>query len=449
MALSGDRRAYHALPMTSPPRLAAPLTNWLDRWSSILPLLVAEFVVWLGFGALLPIMPLYFRDHGVDLATLGVVIAAWPAARLVGEPIFGWLADRVPRVPLMVAGNIGSGIFQFLPLVLIGPAAFIVLRALQGFSTAVYDPAARGYITDATPPDRRGEAFGLYGAAQMGGLLFGPAIGGLGAAAFGGIGFVFVFGAISSFIAAAAVALRVREAPTMPRHGAPSFDAAEFPGRPAFAADDDGLDPSAAAAGRASRSLANRFLIAAIVINVGGNFAAGTYDVVWSIFLDGLGAGIELIGLTFAMFGLPILVLSPWFGRRADRGGLLRYVVIGGLAPAVTGYLYTLIGEPVLAIPLILIEATGFAMLTPALFAMVALGSPPGRSSTAQGIYGASGTTGFVVASLVAGVLAEADIRLPFYVFAAVMLATLLLGLAIGGRPLRRLRPLPAEAGAA
>ena len=59
-----------------------------------------------------------------------------------------------------------------------GPAPFIVLRGLAGLATAMYDPAARGYITDATPPDRRGEAFGLYGAAQMGGLLLGPAIGG-------------------------------------------------------------------------------------------------------------------------------------------------------------------------------------------------------------------------------------------------------------------------------
>lgn len=421
--------------MSTLPGSTAPFGGWLARWSAILPLLVAEFVVWLGFGALLPIMPLYFRDHGVDLATLGVIIAAWPAARLVGEPIFGWLADRVPRVPLMVAGSIGSGVFQFLPLLLIGPLAFLVLRALQGLSTAVYDPAARGYITDATPPERRGEAFGLYSAAQMGGLLFGPAIGGLGAAAFGGIGFVFVFGALSSFVAAALVAWRVRESSVAERHAtAASYDAAEFPGRPLLVGESGG---DTAGDRRATvASLANRWLIAALLVNVGGNFAAGTYDVVWSIFLDGLGAGIELIGLTFAMFGLPILVLSPYLGRLIDRGRIVWFVVIGGLAPVVTGVLYTLIADPVLAVPLILVEATGFAMLNPALFALVAAGSPRGRSSTAQGIYGASGTVGFVVAGLVSGVLAEIDIRLPFWVFAGVMLACLIGGLVVGGRRL-------------
>jgi DHA1 family multidrug resistance protein-like MFS transporter len=425
--------------MPSIRRPFASVSPWIDRWAPILPLLIAEFVVWLGFGSLLPVMPIYFRDHGADLTTLGVIVAAWPAARLVGEPIFGWVADRVPRVPLMVAGNVGAGIFQFLPLVLIGPVPFLVLRALQGLSTAVYDPAARGYISDATPPERHGEAFGLYGAAQMGGLLFGPAIGGLGAAAFGGIGFVFVFGAISSFLAALLIALRVREQPRGAQARPPtSYDTAEFPPRPPIRDGDERAGATDEAGARRPVSLANRLLLAAILINIGGNFAAGTYDVVWSIFLDGLGANPELIGLTFAMFGLPILVLSPYFGRRIDRGGLVGFIIIGGLAPAVTGFLYTLLADPTLSVPLILIEATGFAMLNPALYAIVAAGSPPGRSSTAQGLFGASGTIGFVVASLSAGVLAESDIRLPFYVFAVVMLIALVAGLAAGGRGLGR-----------
>ena len=55
----------------------------------MLPLLIAEATIWVGFGALLPILPIYFTEHGVDLPMLGVVVAAWPAARLVGEPVFG------------------------------------------------------------------------------------------------------------------------------------------------------------------------------------------------------------------------------------------------------------------------------------------------------------------------------------------------------------------------
>jgi MFS family permease len=416
-------------------RFSARPAAWLDRWGPIVPLLVAEFVVWLGFGALLPVLPLYFEEQGIDLATLGLVIAAWPAARLVGEPAFGWLADRTARKPLMVVGLVATGIFSALPLIWTGPLAFFVLRAAAGLSTAMYDPAARGFLTDSTEPARRGEAFGLYGAAQMGGLLFGPAIGAFGAALVGGIGFVFVFGGAASIVAALAIGLTVHEAPLPSRtHPAPAGDHIEFPheGRRADAARELGAIESAPS------SLWNRGLVAVLILNAGGYFAGGTYEVIWSLFLKSLGAGLDLIGLTFAMFGLPILLLSPTAGRLVDRRGVLGFIILGSIAPFVTGIAYTLISDPLLAVPLILIEATGFAFLNPALYSVVAACSPPGRSATAQGLFGAAGTVGFIVASLTAGFLAELDIRYPFYVFAAVMFATFVLALAIGWKVFRR-----------
>jgi MFS family permease len=410
-------------------------------------LLFAEFIVWLGFGGLLPVLPLYFVDQGIDLRTLGLIVAAWPAARLIGEPVFGWIADRTERIPLMIAGLVLAGIFTMLPLVITGPVAFFVLRAIVGLATAIYDPAARGYLTDATPPERRGEAFGMYGAAQMGGLLLGPAIGAVGADRLGGIGFVFVFAGAAAVLAAIPIARLERQRGPRTRPG-PPLDATEFPpdspsvsrrAAAAVAADREQLSPP----GATSRLL-NRGLMAALVINIGGNFAAGTYDVIWSLFLQGLGAGLGLIGLTFAAFGLPILVLSPLAGRLIDRRGPFAFIVVGSVLPAITGYLYTLLEDPVLALPLILVEATGFALLVPALYAVVAANSPPGRSSTAQGLFGAAGTVGFIVASLVAGVLAAENILYPLYVFSGVLTVTLVVGIAIGGRRLRTFGPTPA-----
>ncbi len=449
--------------MSSPSGPRSRVSAWLARWGGLLPLLVAEFVVWLGFGGLLPVLPLYFVEQGVDYTTLGVVIAAWPAARLVSEPFFGWLADRTARVPLMVVGLIATGIFGALPLVLTGPLAFIVLRAGAGLGAAIYDPAARGYLTDAVPAERRGEAFGLYGAAQMGGLLLGPAIGAFGADAFGGVGFVFVFSGITAVIAAIGIGLRVREAPTPTtgqRRGLGSSDRTEFPPDSPYleryaselrAAEMDtegrlddagvlgaegGPDDAAPSGGLAPpRSLLNRGLIAAILINAGGYYASGTYEVIWSLFLEGLGADLTLIGLTFAMFGLPVLLFSPIAGRLVDRRGSYAFIVVGSVLPIVAGLAYTRIADPNLAVPLILLEATGFAFLNPALYSVVAANSPRGRSSTTQGLYGAAGTLGFIVASLAAGILAETDILYPFYVFSAVM------AVCLGPRPAHRRAP--------
>ncbi|HEX2470196.1 MAG TPA: MFS transporter [Candidatus Limnocylindrales bacterium] len=428
------------------------LRAWLDRWGALLPLLIAEFIVWLGFGGLLPVLPIYFKEQGIDLATLGLVIAAWPAARLISEPVFGWLADRTSRVPLMVIGLVASGVFGALPLVLTGPVAFLLLRAGAGLGAAIYDPAARGFLTDSTPPHRRGEAFGLYGAAQMGGLLLGPSIGAFGAERFGGIAFVFVFSAIASVIAAVAIALRVREeGPAHKADASPWSDRMTLPpdspyveGRAAAAL---AADREAAGVGRAKRLL-NRGLLAAVILNVGGYYGGGTYEVIWSLFLQGLGADLALIGLTFAMFGLPVLVLSPIAGRLVDKRGSFTFIVLGMVLPAITGILYTLMGDPALAVPLILIEATGFALLNPALYAVVAASSPAGRSSTAQGLFGAAGTLGFIVASVTTGILAERSILLPFYAFSVVMILSLVLAMAVGGPALRGRPTEPVQAAA-
>ena len=424
----------------NPTRLRARLSGWLATWRPVLPLFVAEFIVWIGFGALLPVLPLYFLDQGVDLATLGLVVAAWPTALLIGEPGFGWLADRTARVPLMVGGLFFSGIFLAAPLVVHGAVAFVVMRALAGFASAAYEPAARGFIIDSMPAEKQGEAFGWYGSFQMSGLFVGPAIGGFGAVFFGGIGFGLVFGGVTSLLAALAVGLSVREGTRRT-----VVDAG-------IAAPADGLPgDTAAASWRASgvevhgpkrpTRLANRLLIAAIILNASGNFGGGTYDVIWSPWLTSLGGSPGLVGLTFSMFSIPVLILGPIVGRLVDRRGTLGFLVVGSCMVGVASFLYTLMRDPSFAVGIILIESTGFAIIWPSLYAIVARASPAGRSSTAQGVYGAFGTVGFIVASLVAGVLASHDMRYPFYLFSAVSFTFLAAALLVGGRAILATEP--------
>ena len=391
---------------------------WLDAWGPMLPMLLAEASIWVGFGALLPILPIYFTEHGVDLPTLGIVVAAWPAARLIGEPLFGWVADRGPRKAMMIVGLLLAAVFAVAPLFIVGPAAFIVLRALSGLSASIYDPAARGYLVDANPPERQGEMFGLYGAAQMGGLMIGPAIGGIAAGVTGQPTVVFWVAGLMTIVSAIVVAARVPKLAhrTPATAAAPAAEAAEAPRQPG--------------------SIVNRLLIAAVAFNIGSYVASGAYEVIWSLYLTHLGASLGLIGLTFFTFALPILVLSPWFGRFIDREGGFFALVIGMAGVGLCGLLYPLVPEIWWMAALGIVEGTAFALASPALFLLVARASPAGRSSTAQGIFGAAGTVGTIVASLTAGALAAINLTYPFYATGIVALASLALGLAIGRRRL-------------
>ena len=107
---------------------------------------------------------------------------------------------------------------------------------------------------------------GKWKAAQMGGLLLWPTIGALGAAQFGGIAFVFVFSAITAVIAAAGIALRVREEGVVRHvHPTPSPDRTEFPPDSPFLERRLAADLAADETTAPSRSmrLLNRGLIAA------------------------------------------------------------------------------------------------------------------------------------------------------------------------------------------
>ena len=400
--------------------------TWLAQWGPMLPLLIAEATIWVGFGALLPILPIYFTEHGLSLPMLGVVVAAWSVARLVGEPLFGRIADNASRRTMMVIGLFGAAVFAVAPLFVAGPVAFVATRLLAGLSASIYDPAARGYLVDANPPERQGETFGLYGAAQMGGLILGPAIGGLAAAATHNPTIPFWVAGICVFVSGVLVWARVRDVPRTDRDAALAAAAAEGV--------TSGTQPAVATT-RPGRLL-NRVLIAAIVINVGSFFASGAYEVVWSLYLGSLGAGLELIGLSFVTFALPILILSPVMGRFIDHEGGFLALVLGIAVVAVCGGLYAAIPNMWWVIGLGLVEGAAFAVVSPALFLLVARSSPIGRSSTAQGLFGAAGTVGTIVASLSAGFMADIDLRLPFVATAVGAGSMLILGLLIGRRRL-------------
>jgi MFS family permease len=416
-------------------RRSARISAWLQRWGPLLPVFSAQLIVMIGFGALLPVLPLFAQEHGIDAAQLGFVIAAWAVAKLICEPIFGWWADRHRRKPQMVLGLVIFAVVSLLPLFLTTFTALFVLRFIAGAATGLYDPAARGMVVEATDPDERGEAFGYYGAFQVGGFAFGPAIGALGSAIFGGYGFPFLFTFALSLVAAFVVARYVADRPHIVESARFEHhpDARPLPAGVLFSASetaavpDDGPVPAQAPLS----AVFNRVVVAVLVIAFGLHLSFGTYEVVWSLYLVALGASIAWVGLTFVIFAIPEMIIGPVSGRLVDRRGPIPFVIGSSVVIMVSGALYASATEPILPTVVVPFEAAATAAMSPALFAMLARGTPPGRASTAQGLYGAVGTLALIVASLMAGTLFEWGIGLPFWSFVAGMGVCVVVGLAI------------------
>lgn len=425
-------------------RALARFAAWRRAWRPLLPIFLAEVALLIGFGAMLPVLPLYITAHDIDPMTLGLITAAWPAARLIGEPAFGWLADRQARKPLMVAGLFLAAACTLAMLWLTSPAAFFGLRFLTGLAGAMYDPAARSYLVDAAPRNRRGEAFAIYSAAQMSGLTVGPALGALGSAMTGGLAVPFVMAGAAAIASGIYLAWAlpgvgaIRSTPGSAGAGVATSGAAAaaalgevsqaYVERTALAGDID--SPGS----KPPRRMRNRMLVATLVMNFGLHATVGVYSVAWSLFLQDLGATIGLIGLTYTLFALPVLVLGPTAGRWVDRGLLIPLAAIGASGVVVAMVAYGFASDPAIPAVFILVEGVGNALLGPALFAALATASPKARASTAQGLFGAAGTTAFIIASTATGWLYGLAPPLPFLVFACVAAVAFVIGLAtLGG----------------
>ena len=59
---------------------------------------------WMGAGVVLPLLPLYLREHGISAAFVGVTMASFYLAGLCLQYPAGRLIDRIGRRPILIAG---------------------------------------------------------------------------------------------------------------------------------------------------------------------------------------------------------------------------------------------------------------------------------------------------------------------------------------------------------
>lgn len=144
------------------------------------PLVIIFFTVFiylLGFGIVIPIIPLLSTEMGASPLTTGLLLSVYSLMQFVFSPFWGRLSDKYGRRPILLT-CLGGEVFSYL---LFAQAHNLELlfaaRILSGFFGASISTAS-AYISDITPPNERSKGMALIGAAFGLGFLFGPAIGG-------------------------------------------------------------------------------------------------------------------------------------------------------------------------------------------------------------------------------------------------------------------------------
>lgn len=176
---------------------------------------LAEFTAVFGFSFLFPFLPLYLhQDLGVrgqaPLALLsGLAAGASGLGLAVTSPLWGMLADRHGRKPMLLRAMVGGGLTVALMGLTQTPAELIALRFLQGASSGTV-AAATALVAGETPRARVGWALGVLGSSVAVGGAAGPLLGGI-LASVVGLRLVFLGGGILVLLSVIPVALVVRE----------------------------------------------------------------------------------------------------------------------------------------------------------------------------------------------------------------------------------------------
>src|SRR5437016_3711289 len=155
------------------------------RKPSIIVIFLTVFIDLIGFGIVLPLLPIYNRDLGASGFLIGCIQASFSAMQFLFAPGWGRLSDRIGRRPVLLVSTAGAvisySVFAF-GCGLAGTTALWVLlasRILAGICGANIT-VAQAYIADITPPAERSKKMGLIGMAFGLGFVFGPPLGALG-----------------------------------------------------------------------------------------------------------------------------------------------------------------------------------------------------------------------------------------------------------------------------
>lgn len=131
-----------------------------------------------GVGIVVPLLPIYARDLGASGLYIGLIFGSFSLSRTFFLPYFGRLSDKKGRKPFIVIGLFTYALISLAFILSRSVESLIVLRFIQGITSALILPVTQAYVGDITPKGREGFTMGVFNMSIFLGLSIGPLIGG-------------------------------------------------------------------------------------------------------------------------------------------------------------------------------------------------------------------------------------------------------------------------------
>lgn len=348
-----------------------------------------------GFGLVLPILPLYAERYHASPATIGLLVASFSVAQLVLSPVWGRVSDRIGRKPVLLVSLAGTCVGGLLTGLAGSLWVLFLARVLDGASGASVS-VAQAAVTDVAAPDQRARLLGLLGAAFGIGFVVGPALGSL--AALGGPRVPFILAGVLAGANALVASRRLTETHPFPQARPGREKAVEW---------------------------RRQGLPALLIVTFLTLVAFSAFEATFSLLGQRrLGFGLASSAAVFTVIGLLIVVVQvglvhPVVSRLGESGALRLGLVLDAVGLAILADLHSI----VTLAPAVVALTIGQGLITPTLAAIVAGRVPADRRGGVLGVQQATGGLARVVGPVVGGVtFAQLSPSAPYVIGAALAL---------------------------
>lgn len=365
--------------------------NWYEQNRVLVWICALTVVNQLGFGSIVPVVPLYARSFGVSQSAIGLTIGIYGLARFLLNMPAGQLADRIGRRNVLAIGGGVVALGNLLCALAPNYWAFLGARFVAGAGAALILTASQIVMADISTPERRGRILAVYSGVFSFAVGIGPFPGGVLAEHFGLPAPFFTFTALG-LLAGAFAFFRVPETRGM-RGGKHHTSVAPLP-------------PFREQA-RAMFSQTGFALIS--LVSFGAFFArtGALFNIVPVIGEERLGLGPDQIGLGLGMISVIGLGLAYPSGWLVDRFGrkivIVPATIISGVAMLVfsfaPSYAWFIFGCFAWSC------SSGIGGAAPAAYA--ADMAPPGMNAVAMSAYRMLADFGYVAGPLLIGLAAD------------------------------------------
>lgn len=366
---------------------------------------VVILVAFLDLFMQFPVIAPYARTLGATGTLVGVVVAAYSIANLVGNLAAGAILDRWGRKKPLLVGLLATALALLGYALSETPLQLVVVRALHGLTAAILTPGAFAILGDSARSGQRARVMGISGAFIAVAAMIGPLLAGI-VRDKQGPETVFLLSATIMLGAFFVFWYSVRKLVRIPEEILRQDDAT-----------------SKAAFWRLPRLVTS--YLAALALTVG----LGTLVTHLPIVLAERGESATRTGLTFTAFAVVAMIaMASPLSRVSDKFGRLM-PMMAGLASVSTGMLVLWASRGFLGAMLGMgIFGLGFGVLFPAMTALAAESVQWYQRGKAFGVFFAVFSVGVVIGAMVSGLLTDrlsTSTVLPYLISAVIAMATI------------------------